>query len=148
MSNISIAAFVQEDSSMWSFESRVVGGCWSLDCHSLFNPVSVIIFSLIIFLWQLIAFYYMHHTSNVRRSPHPDTHTHFKERCLLTSDSCVRLRITTPCWVSARGNRERERLISHAVWGGREGGEGQQWNSLIPAICHSKLLLFFQPDRT
>lgn len=69
-------------------------------CQWLFSSVPVIIFSLIISPWQLIAFYYKHHTSNPVESLHTHTHTHttqpIKERCL-TSDSCVPLRITPPC---------------------------------------------------
>lgn len=112
---------------------RVDGSCRSVDCHSLFSSAPVIIFSLIIFPWQLIAFYYMHPTNNPGESLHTRTHVHscacarthtltqhIKERCLLTSDSCVRLRITPPCWVSARGNREKAFDFSCSV--GRKGG--------------------------
>lgn len=112
-------------------------------CHSLFSSLPVIICSLIIFFWQMIAFYYMHHTNNPDESLHTHAHTHSiskKDVCwrltaLLHSGSLHHVEILSK-------ESKRKRLISHAAWGGRKGGEGQRWNSLIPAICQSKLLFF------
>lgn len=108
-------------------------------CHSLFSSVPVIIFSLIIFPWQLIAFYCMHHTNNPGER---QTHTHTQ-----SGDVCWRLTAVFDLGSLHHvellpEETERKRLIFHAVWGGKERGVRPQWNSLIPAICQSKQLRF------
>lgn len=106
-------------------EERILGSCWSVR-HALFISVPVIIFILIISPWQLIAFY---HTDNPG-----DTHTHtqhIKEGSLLTSDSCVQLTITPPCWVFAKGNKRESVWFSCSV--GRKGG----WRGMAAKFINS-----------
>lgn len=95
------------------------------------------------FPWQLIAFYYMHHTYNPGESFHTHTHTAYQRKMSVDVWQLCSTQDHSTMLSFCQRKKERKRLIPHAAWGGRESGEGQQWNSLIPAICQSKLLLFF-----
>lgn len=112
-----------------------------LICHSQLNSVRLIIFSLIIFPWQLIAF----STLIIQEDRPNSTHAYatIKEECA----DVWQLRSTQDhsATLSCCQRKQKESasvLISPAARWGRESGEERQWNSLIPPICQSKLLLF------
>lgn len=90
----------------------------------------------------------LHHTNNPWESLHTHTHSYTHTHCISKKDVCWRL---TAVFDSGSLHHveflpeetARRRLISHAARGGREGGEGRQQNSIIPAICQSKLNFFY-----